>query len=146
MEKEELQQLVSKDNEKEFFQELFKELVCIVIPQHLRSRTKSIMKWKGKAPIKDRLKNLQGRKCLKQKRAKKCCNGWRWIPMNSNELDELVGGPTYSGLCHERTCCEIFYEPWEQWRMEESKGKCMVKKIWLIRYLFMNNLGFPRKE
>jgi hypothetical protein len=29
--------------------------------------------------------------------------------------------------------------------MEESKDKCVVKFIWLIRYLFMNNLKFPRK-
>jgi hypothetical protein len=29
--------------------------------------------------------------------------------------------------------------------MEESKDKCVVKKIWLIKYLFMSNLEFPKK-
>jgi hypothetical protein len=30
--------------------------------------------------------------------------------------------------------------------MEEFKGEYMVKKFSWIMYLFMNNLGFPRKE
>jgi hypothetical protein len=30
--------------------------------------------------------------------------------------------------------------------MEEFKGEDMVKKLSLIRYLFMSNLEFPRKE
>jgi hypothetical protein len=30
--------------------------------------------------------------------------------------------------------------------MEEFKGKYVVKKFWLIRYLFMNKLGFLKKE
>jgi len=30
--------------------------------------------------------------------------------------------------------------------MEEFKGEYVVKKFSLIMYLFMNNLGFPRKE
>jgi hypothetical protein len=43
------------------------------------------------------------------------------------------------------TCHEIFYEPKKQPKMEEFKGEYVVKKFSLIRYLFVNNLEFPRK-
>jgi len=40
---------VNKDDKKEFFQKLFEEkLVCSIIPQCPRLRTKAMMKWKGK--------------------------------------------------------------------------------------------------
>jgi len=40
---------MNKDSGEEFIQELFEEkLVCSVIPQCLRSRTKTMMKRKGK--------------------------------------------------------------------------------------------------
>jgi hypothetical protein len=52
VEEEKLQQHVNKDNGKELFQKLFEKLVCNVIPQHPRSKTKTMIKQKGKAPIK----------------------------------------------------------------------------------------------
>jgi hypothetical protein len=49
---EELHQPMS--NGEEFLQELFKEgFVCRIIPQHLKSRTKTMMECKGKTPIKE---------------------------------------------------------------------------------------------
>ncbi len=67
--------------------------------------------------------------------------------MNSNGLNELVWKvcSTCSGLLHERTYYEIFYKPRKQQKMEESKGEYVVKKFYLIRYLFMNNLGFLKE-
>jgi hypothetical protein len=41
---------------------------------------------------------------------------------------------------------EISYKPRKQQKMEEFKGEYMVKKFLLIRYLFMSNLEFPRRE
>ncbi len=41
---------------------------------------------------------------------------------------------------------EIFYKLGQQQRMEEFKGEYMVKKLSSIKYLFMSNLEFPRKE
>jgi hypothetical protein len=60
MEEEELQQLVSKDNGEEFLQQLFEERVCNVnvIPHHPRSRTKAMMKRKGKVPTKKQVERL----------------------------------------------------------------------------------------
>jgi hypothetical protein len=50
VEEEELQQPMS--NGEEFLQELFEErLVCSIIPQHPRSRTKTMMKQKGKVHV-----------------------------------------------------------------------------------------------
>ncbi len=55
MEEEELQQLVVEEpmsNEEEFLQELFEERpVCSIIPQRPRSRTKTMMKQKGKVHV-----------------------------------------------------------------------------------------------
>jgi hypothetical protein len=41
---------------------------------------------------------------------------------------------------------QVFYEPRKQQGMEEFKGEYVIKKISLIRYLFMNNLENLRKE
>jgi hypothetical protein len=52
VEKEELQQPMRKDNGKEFLKKIFeKEVVCSVIHQCPRLRTKAMMKRKSKAPI-----------------------------------------------------------------------------------------------
>jgi hypothetical protein len=48
---------VSKDNREKFLQ-LFEEHVRNVIPHHLRSRTKAMMKRKGKAPAKKQVEKL----------------------------------------------------------------------------------------
>jgi hypothetical protein len=50
VEEEELQQLVSSGEE--FFQELFEERpACNIIPQRLKSITKTMMKQKGKVHV-----------------------------------------------------------------------------------------------
>ncbi len=64
MEKEKLQQLVSKDSGEEFLQQLFEEHVCSVIPHHPRSRTKAMMKWKGKVHAKEQLEKLVKKKIV----------------------------------------------------------------------------------
>jgi regulatory protein YycH of two-component signal transduction system YycFG len=54
VEKEELQQPMKKDNGKEFLKKIFEEeLVCSVIHQRPRLRTKAMMKRKSKAPIEE---------------------------------------------------------------------------------------------
>jgi hypothetical protein len=40
----------------------------------------------------------------------------------------------------------FFYKPGKQWRMEEFKDEYVVKNLSFIKYLFINNLEFPRKE
>jgi hypothetical protein len=42
------------------------------------------------------------------------------------------------------TSCKIFYKLGKQQRMEESKGECMVKKFWLIRYIH-EQLGISKE-
>jgi hypothetical protein len=50
---------VNKDCGEEFFQELFEEeRVCIVIPQCPRSRTKAMMKQKGKVLVEEHVEKL----------------------------------------------------------------------------------------
>jgi hypothetical protein len=70
---------------------------------------------KRQSAYKRHVEKLVNKKSLKQKRNRKCCNGWKWTPTISNGQDELVGGLTCNGLRHEKTCCEIFYEHGEQW-------------------------------
>jgi hypothetical protein len=54
---------VNIDNGEEFFQELFEEkLVYSVIPQRPRLKTKTMMKKKGKALQRNRLRNLLRRR------------------------------------------------------------------------------------
>jgi hypothetical protein len=49
--------------------------------------------------------------------------------MNSNGLDELIWKvySTYSGILCERTYYKKNYKPRKQQKMEESKGKYVVK-------------------
>jgi hypothetical protein len=65
---------MNKENGKEFFQELFEEkLVCSVIPQRPRLKTKTMMKKKGKALQRNMLKNLlRRRQCSRQRRPRRC--------------------------------------------------------------------------
>jgi hypothetical protein len=70
-----MQQLVSKDSGKEFLQELFeKKHVCNIIPQCPRSRTKAMMKRKGKAPI-----EKQVEKFIKKKTMSKMNETWKML-------------------------------------------------------------------
>jgi len=63
MEEEELQQLMSKDNGKEFIQELFEEEHAYnIMLQSLRSRTKPMMKQKGKALVEEHVEKLVKKK------------------------------------------------------------------------------------
>jgi hypothetical protein len=76
---------------------------------------------KAKHLQKNNLKNLLRRKqCLRQRRARKCYNGWKWTQMNSNGLDMPIwrAYSTWSGLWYERTYYNNFYELGKQWRME----------------------------
>jgi hypothetical protein len=76
---------VSKDNGKVFFQELFgEELGCSVIPQRPRSRTKAMMKQKGKGPIEEHVEKLVKKKTMsKVKESQKML---QWMKMDSNKL------------------------------------------------------------
>jgi len=69
-------------------------------------------------------------------------------PINSNGLDELVwrACSTCNGQCQEKTYYKTSYKLGKQQRMEEFKGEYMVKRFSLIKYLFISNLEFPRKE
>jgi hypothetical protein len=51
--------------------------------------------------------------------------------INSNGLDELIWRTCSpcNGLLHNRSCYKIFYKLGKNWRMEESKDKCVVKKF-----------------
>jgi hypothetical protein len=64
MEEEELQQHVSKDSGEEFLQQLFEEHVYIVVPRRPRSRTKAMMKQKGKAPTEEQVEKLVKKKIV----------------------------------------------------------------------------------
>jgi hypothetical protein len=68
--------------------------------------------------------------------------------MNSNGLNELVwkAYSTCNGQRQKKIYYEISYELGKQQRMEKFNGEYMVKKFSMIRYLFMSNLEFPRKE
>jgi hypothetical protein len=103
--------------------------------------------WREKAKhlLKNRLKNMARRKsCLRQRRPKRCYSGWRWTPMNSNGPHELVwkGLGSCNALHQKKTCYKTFCKPRKRQKMEESKDKFVVKKFWLTKYLFMNNLVF----
>jgi hypothetical protein len=103
---------------------------------------------KAKCMQKNRLRKLLKTMSKAKESQKICCSGWRWTPTNSTRLDEPIwkACSTWSGLRHERTCYKSFYKLGKQWRMEEFKGEYVVNFLLLIMYLFINNLGFPRKE
>ncbi len=85
MEKEELQQLVSKDSGEEFFQELFEEEpICSIILQRPRSKTRTMMKQKGKAPTKEEVeKPIKDKTMSKVKESQKML---QWMKMDSIEF------------------------------------------------------------
>ncbi len=65
MEEEELQQPMSKHNGEEFFQELFEEeFAYSVILQGPRSKTKAMMKWKGKVLVEEQVEKLVKKKTM----------------------------------------------------------------------------------
>jgi hypothetical protein len=59
-----LQQHESKNIGEESLQDLFEELVYKVIPQCLRSRTKTMIKKKGKVPIEEYVEKLIKKKTM----------------------------------------------------------------------------------
>ncbi len=66
----------------EFLQELFEEkLVCSIIPQHLRLKTKAIMKRKGKAFAKEQVE-----KPIKKKTMSKAKESQKIVVMDEDGL------------------------------------------------------------
>jgi hypothetical protein len=64
-------------NGKIFFQKLFEDgPISSIIPQHPRSRTRIMMKQKGKTPIEKQVeKHVKKKPCPRGRRAKRCYNG-----------------------------------------------------------------------
>jgi hypothetical protein len=83
VEEKELQQLVSSGEE--FLQELFeKRPISNIIPQCPKSRTKTMVKQKGKAHVKEQVEKPTKKKPMfKVKESQKMLH---WMKMDSNEL------------------------------------------------------------
>jgi hypothetical protein len=78
MEEKELQQPVSSGNA--FLHELFKEgLDSSIIPQRPRSRTRTIMKQKGKVPVKEHVEKPMSK-------AKESQRMLQWMKIDSNKF------------------------------------------------------------
>jgi hypothetical protein len=76
------------DSGKEFFHKLFEELVCNVIHKHPRSKTKTVMKRKGKAPLEEYVeKHVTKKITSKEKESQKMV---QWMKMDSNELKWVI--------------------------------------------------------
>jgi hypothetical protein len=90
-------------NGKIFFQKLFEDgPISSIIPQHPRSRTRIMMKQKGKTPIEKQVeKHVKKKPVSKAKVSQKMLQWMKMDPMNSNGLDELVlkAYSTCSGKC-----------------------------------------------
>jgi hypothetical protein len=83
LEEKKLQQLMSSGNA--FLQELFeKRPISNIIPQRPRSRTRTMMKQKGKAPVEEEVEKLVKKKPMSK--AKESQKMLRWMKMNANEF------------------------------------------------------------
>jgi len=89
-----------------------------------------MMKKNGKIPMEEHVERPINKKTIFKQRFKKCCNGLRWMLTNSNGPSELIwkNCSPCNRLCCERTYYKIFYEFEKNWKMEESKDKCVIKK------------------
>ncbi len=73
------------------------------------------------------------------------------MKMDSNKLKwarwaDLESLFNCSGQHQKKTCYETSYKPGKQQKMDKFEGKYVVKRLSLVKYLFMNNLEFPRRE